>query len=67
MRPDRWPFCIFPSLAMMAELITACEAGRNHDADPLPFHLPRTDRTISIGFFSRNRKINPESSFSVLG
>jgi sarcosine oxidase subunit beta len=53
--------------AMMAELITACEHGRDHDRDPLAFHLPRAKRTISIGFFSRRRQINPQSSFSVLG
>ena len=53
--------------AMMAELISACEQGRDHDRDPLPFHLGRTGRTISVGFLSRLREINPESSFSVLG
>jgi sarcosine oxidase subunit beta len=53
--------------AMMAELISACEHGRDHDRDPLPFHLPRAGRTLSLGFFSRRRQINPESSFSVLG
>jgi sarcosine oxidase subunit beta len=53
--------------AMMAELITACEQGRDHDRDPLDFHLPRAKRTISVGFFSRRREVNPESSFSVLG
>jgi sarcosine oxidase subunit beta len=53
--------------AMMAELIVACEAGRDHDRDPLPFRLERAGRTLGLGFFSRRRKINPESSFSVLG
>jgi sarcosine oxidase, subunit beta len=53
--------------AMMAELIGACEQGRDHDRDPLGFRLPRTGRTLSLGFFSRRREINPESSFSVLG
>jgi sarcosine oxidase subunit beta len=53
--------------AMMADLIVACEQGRDHDRDPLPFRLERAGRTISIGFFSRRRRINPESSFSVLG
>ena len=52
---------------MMAELIGACEEGLDHDRDPLPFRLPRAGRTISLGFFSRRRDINPESSFSVLG
>jgi sarcosine oxidase, subunit beta len=53
--------------AMMAELIIACDQGRDHDRDPLPFRLARAGRMISIGFFSRNRPINRESSFSVLG
>jgi sarcosine oxidase subunit beta len=53
--------------AMMAELIAACESGRDHDADPVQFHLSRIGRTISLGFYSRRRDINMESSFSVLG
>jgi glycine/D-amino acid oxidase-like deaminating enzyme len=53
--------------AMMAELITACEAGRDHDADPLQFALKHTGRTIDVGFYSRLREVNQESSFSVLG
>lgn len=52
---------------MMAELITACEAGHDHDATPLRFPLRHVGRDISIGFFSRNRAINENSSFSVLG
>ena len=53
--------------AMMAELIIACEGGRDHDRDPLPFRLEQLGRTIDLGFYSRRREINPESSFSVLG
>jgi sarcosine oxidase, subunit beta len=53
--------------AMMAELIQACEQGRDHDRDPLPFRLEHIDRTIDTGFYSRRREVNPESSFSVLG
>jgi sarcosine oxidase subunit beta len=52
---------------MMAELIQACENGHDHDREPLEFHLEHLGRTISIGFFSRHREINEESSFSVLG
>ncbi len=52
---------------MMAELIEACEAGRDHDRDPVAFDLPHAGHQISIGFFSRRREVNPESSFSVLG
>ncbi len=53
--------------AMMGDLIEACEGGRDHDNDPVIFHLERLDRPLSIGFFSRNREVNSESSFSVLG
>ena len=52
---------------MMADLIEACEAGRDHDADPVDFHLKHIDHRFSLGFFSRRREINPDSSFSVLG
>ncbi len=53
--------------ALMAELIGTCELGRDHDADPVSFHLKNLNRDLNIGFFSRNRKINEDSSFSVLG
>jgi sarcosine oxidase subunit beta len=53
--------------AMMAHLIEAAEAGQDHDADPVTFTLPYTGREVDIGFFSRNRPVNEDSSFSVLG
>lgn len=52
---------------MMAALVEACEAGHDHDADPVRFALKHTGREVSLGFYSRNREINPDSSFSVLG
>jgi len=52
---------------MMAELIMACEDGRDHDTDPVVFHMKHTGRNLNVGFYSRKREINPESSFSVLG
>jgi sarcosine oxidase subunit beta len=52
---------------LMAELIAACEDGRDHDADPVTVHMKHTDRDLDVGFYSRRREINPESSFSVLG
>ena len=52
---------------MMAALVDYCEAGGDHDAAPLQFHLPYIDRDIDVGFYSRKRTINKESSFSVLG
>mgnify|MGYP006243560779 FL=1 len=52
---------------MMAALIDYCEAGTNHDTTPLTYRMPYTDRSINVGFYSRKRLINEESSFSVVG
>lgn len=52
---------------MMAELITQCEKGKQHDQDPVIYHLERMDHDINMKFFSRLREINRESSFSVTG
>ena len=52
---------------MMAALIDYCEAGTNHDKTPLTYRMPYTDRSINVGFYSRKRLINEESSCSVVG
>ena len=52
---------------LMAELIEACENGHDHDRDPVKFNMHYTKRECDIGFFSRLREINPDSSFSVIG
>ena len=52
---------------MMAELIIACEAGHDHDRDPVTVTAPYTGVTLNVGFYSRNREVNQDSSFSVLG
>jgi sarcosine oxidase subunit beta len=52
---------------LMAELIAACEAGRDHDAEPLKIKGPRTGLELDLGFYSRRRQINRDSSFTVLG
>ena len=52
---------------MMAALVDYCEAGNDHDSDPMTFRLPYIERDIDVGFYSRKREINQESSFSVLG
>ena len=52
---------------LMAELITACEAGHDHDRNPLEVEGRYTRRLLNLGFFSRRRAINRDSSFSVLG
>jgi sarcosine oxidase subunit beta len=52
---------------MMAALVEACENGHDHDNNPLRFTLKHIGREVGLGFYSRNREINPNSSFSVLG
>jgi len=52
---------------LMTALIDYCEAGNDHDADPLQFKLPRIARSIDVSHYSRRREINANSSFSVLG
>ena len=52
---------------MMAALIDYCEKGNDHDANPLSFRLEHIGREVNVGFYSRKREINMESSFTVLG
>lgn len=52
---------------LMASLIDYCESGNDHDANPLQFNLPYINHDIDVGFYSRKREINMESSFSVIG
>lgn len=52
---------------MMAELIEACEKGQNHDKTPVQITCKYTNLTLDVGFYSRLREINPDSSYSVLG
>jgi glycine/D-amino acid oxidase-like deaminating enzyme len=52
---------------IMTAIIEACETGHDHDVEPVKFHLDHIDKDISLGAFSRKRKINESSSFSVIG
>lgn len=52
--------------AIMAELVTTCEAGHDHDRNPVRMTLERTGFDLDVGFFSRLRGVHPSSS-SVLG
>ena len=52
---------------IMAALVDYCEAGKNHDVHPLQFTLPYISQQINVGFYSRKREVNRDSSFSVLG
>ena len=51
----------------MAELVEYCEAGHDHDQHPLQFRLDHIDFVLNTARVSRLRKVNAESSFSVLG
>jgi len=53
--------------SFMSELIGYCEGGNDHDRDPFQYSMKYIKRTLDIGFFSRNREINPDSSLSVIG
>lgn len=52
--------------ALVAELIDACEAGRDHDHDPVHLYLPRTGFDLDGAFFSRLRSAHVTSG-TVLG
>ena len=52
---------------MMAELIDQVEKGYDHDASRMKFKLPHLGLAIDMGAFHRNRRINRDSSFSVIG
>jgi sarcosine oxidase subunit beta len=52
---------------LMARLVEHVEAGGDHDNAPLPYRLANIQRTVDTATFSRRRRINPDSSFSVLG
>ena len=53
---------------IMAALIEQCEKqGLDHDKDPLQFLLPNIGKTINTGAYSRNRQLNPDSTYSVIG
>jgi len=51
---------------LMAELISAVEAGADHDAQPVHVRGPRTGLDVNLGSFSRMRKEN-HTSGTVLG
>ena len=52
---------------LMAELILAVEAGHDHDDDPVRVEMPFTGLELDLGFYSRHREMNPDSTYTVLG
>ena len=53
--------------ALMSELIEQTEGGRDHDSDPVRVKARYTGLELDLGCYSRLRKINEDSSFSVRG
>ncbi len=51
----------------LTKLIEAVERGHDHDSDPVRVTMPHTGLELDMSVFSRNREINEDSSFSVLG
>ena len=45
---------------MMSELIDRAENGQDHDNDPVKYKAVYTGFELDIGFYSRNREINPD-------
>jgi sarcosine oxidase subunit beta len=52
---------------ILAEIIEACEAGHDHDSDPVHVKLRNIGFELNTRIFSRNREIIAGSTFSVLG
>lgn len=53
---------------MVAELIDAVEKGLDHDKEPFQYEFKYLEgRKFNMGFYSRKREINTDSSFSVNG
>lgn len=52
---------------LMRQLVDAVENGQDHDAEPVRYTAVYNNFTVDVGFYSRLREINMESSFSVNG
>lgn len=51
----------------MAVLIDAVENGADHDREPVRVEQRHRGYSLDMGFYSRRREINPDSSFTVNG
>ncbi len=51
----------------MTQLIQRVEGGHDHDSDPVTVEMVHTGLHLDMSAFGRNREINQDSSFSVLG
>lgn len=51
---------------MVAAIIDACEAGHDHDSEPVVFTTPHQNRPVSLGYYSRLRKVPPDAPRNVI-
>jgi sarcosine oxidase subunit beta len=51
---------------VMASIIAACEAGRDHDVEPVSVSCPLTANSVNVAHFSRTRVVHSTTN-SVLG
>jgi sarcosine oxidase, subunit beta len=52
---------------LMERLVSAVEDGHDHDATPVRFVAPHTGHTLSLGAFSRLRRVADDAPSSVMG
>jgi sarcosine oxidase, subunit beta len=52
---------------LMAALVDAVERGHDHDDSPVQVTLPRTGHVLSLGAFSRRRRLPEHAPTSVMG
>jgi len=48
---------------MMAELLTACENGHDHDKDPVKYKMEYLGQECDIGFYCRLKSITKTHHF----
>lgn len=51
---------------MVAAIIEACEAGRDHDREPVIFTTPHQGQPVSLNYYSRLRKVAPDAPRNVI-
>jgi sarcosine oxidase subunit beta len=51
---------------IVAAIIDACEAGHDHDRDPVLFTTPHRGRPVSLGYYSRLREVAPDAPHNVI-
>ncbi|MGV9558599.1 NAD(P)/FAD-dependent oxidoreductase [Streptomyces sp. NPDC003401] len=51
----------------LAAIIEACENGKDHDTDPVRLTLPHTGHEVDLSHYSRRRRVNPDSTNTVMG